>query len=73
VIAAEWDFEGAGDYPTPALIGTPAALINVSATFAFAAPGIYFPVLRATSQRQGDTATPYGRIHNLGRVRVTVR
>jgi hypothetical protein len=29
--------------------------------------------LRATSQRQGDARTPYGRIQNLARVRVVVR
>ena len=28
---------------------------------------------RGTSQRQGDRATPYTRIQNLGRVRVVVR
>jgi hypothetical protein len=73
VVAAEWDFEGAADYPSNARIDTPEALISLSATFVFAKPGTYFPVLRATSQRQGDMKTPYGRIQNLGRVRVVVQ
>jgi len=33
----------------------------------------YFPVLRATSQREGDFQTPYARVQNLGRVRVVVK
>jgi hypothetical protein len=73
VIAAEWDFEGVGNYPGKARIDIPEALVSLSATFVFAKPGTYFPVLRATSQRQGDMQTPYGRIQNIGRVRVVVR
>jgi hypothetical protein len=73
VVAAEWDFEGVGSYPISARIDTPAALVRLSATFVFAEPGTYFPVLRATSQRHGDMKTPYGRIQNIGRVRVVVR
>ena len=73
VVAAEWDFEGVGDYPVKASIGAPQALVRLSATHAFTRPGTYFPVLRAAAQRQGDPATPYGRIQNLARVRVVVR
>jgi hypothetical protein len=73
VVAAEWDFEGVGRYPIKAGIDTPARLVSLSATFIFAQPGTYFPVLRATSQRQDDMKTPYGRIQNIGRARVIVR
>jgi hypothetical protein len=73
VVAAEWDFAGVGNYPINARIDKPETLVSLSATFAFAKPGTYFPVLRATSQRQGDMKTLYGRIQNLGRVRVVVR
>jgi hypothetical protein len=73
VVAAEWDFEGVGGYPVNARVDVPEALVRLSATFAFATPGTYFPVLRATSQRQGDTRTPYGRVQNIGRARVVVR
>jgi hypothetical protein len=73
VVTAEWDFEGVGSYPLNAQIQIPESLVSLSATFAFVKPGTYFPVLRATSQRQGDMKTPYGRIQNLGRVRVVVR
>ena len=72
VVAAEWDFEGTGDYPEPSRIDTPQPLIKLSATHSFANPGTYFAVLRATSQRQGDATTPYGRVQNIARVRVVV-
>jgi hypothetical protein len=72
VIAAEWDFEGVGTYPVTERID-PAALVSLSAAYTFSRPGTYFPVLRATSQRQGDTRTPYARVQNLARVRVVVR
>jgi hypothetical protein len=38
----------------------------------FSQPGTYFPVLRPTSQRDGDAKAPHARIQNLGRVRVVV-
>lgn len=71
VVAAEWDFEGAGDYPVRSDLGEPAASVRVTETYAFERPGAYFPALRAASQRQGDP-TAYARPRNLGRVRVVV-
>jgi hypothetical protein len=72
VVAAEWDFEGVGTYPVTAAIGPPAAQVRLTASHAYAKPGTYFPVLRAASQREGDTATPYARVQNIARVRVVV-
>ncbi len=76
VVAADWDFEGAGDFPVAGQIEFAApdgSSVMVAASYAFAAPGTYFPALRATSQRQGSAATRFARIQNLGRVRVVVR
>jgi hypothetical protein len=77
VVAAEWDFEGTGDYPfhDPAfgVDGGSLSRVTVTASYAFNQPGTYFPVLRITSQRQGDPATPFGRVRNLSRVRVVVQ
>jgi hypothetical protein len=39
----------------------------------FDGAGAYFPVLRVTSQREGDLKTPFARVQNLGRVRVVVK
>ena len=46
--------------------------VSVKATHAYSQPGAYFPVLRATSQPEGDLKTPFARVQNLGRVRVVV-
>jgi len=76
VVAAKWDFEGAGDYPVAEQFddtNSSFSRVTLKATYAFSEPGTYFPALRATSQRQGDFKTRYARIHNLGRVRVVVQ
>ena len=73
VVAAEWDFLGVGDFPVDEPVDhllQPALVLKQ--TFTFMTPGTYFPVLRATSQRQGDPATPFARVDNIGRVRVVV-
>ena len=71
VVDAEWDFDGTGRYPEKSgIVDTKAESVVVEMTHVFTRPGTYFPALRATSQRQGDAATPYARVQNLGRVRV---
>ena len=42
-------------------------------TFTYTEPGTYLPVLRATAQREADTATPFAQVGNIGRARVVVR
>ena len=71
VVCAEWDFEGSGTF-TPAEIGTPAERVTLRASHAYAAPGTYFAVVRVGSQREGEAATPYGRVLNLARARIVV-
>jgi hypothetical protein len=73
VVAAEWDLLGAGDYPVAGELAAPGASVTVRTTYTYSKPGTYFPVLRATSQRDGDSRTPYARVQNLGRVRVVVK
>jgi hypothetical protein len=76
VVAAEWDFEGAGNFPVVERLTGPDASgprVTVNATHAFSKPGTYFPALRVASQRQGDAKTPFARIQNLGRVRVVAK
>jgi hypothetical protein len=75
VVAAEWDFEGAGDYPVKEQFdesNSSQTRVTLKTTYAFSRAGTYFPALRATSQRQGDFKTRIARIQNLGRVRVVV-
>ena len=73
VVHAEWDFEGAGDYPVggPRFDGSETR-VSFETTCAFSEPGTYFPALRVVSQRQGDVDSPFARVQNLGRVRVVV-
>jgi hypothetical protein len=76
VVAAQWDFEGAGDYPVREQFDDTNSWftrLTVKAAHAFSEPGTYFPALRAASHRQGDFKTRFCRIQNLGRVRVVVR
>jgi len=72
VVGAEWDFEGTGDFADKAETGTPAERVALTATHRYANPGTYFAVLKVAGQRQGDAATPYGRVLNLARARVVV-
>jgi hypothetical protein len=73
IVTAEWDFEGAGDFPEPTegLDGS-ARHLTLTSSHAFGEPGTYFPALRVASHRQGDLESPHARILNLGRVRVVV-
>ncbi len=47
--------------------------VTLKVTHTFSKPGTYFSVLRAASQREADSQTPYARIQNLARVRVVVK
>jgi hypothetical protein len=73
VVAAEWDYEGDGDFPEtdPAIDGSLSRAV-VHGRHVFTAPGTYFPSLRITAHRNSDPDTPYARVQNLGRVRVVV-
>lgn len=73
VVAAQWDFEGKGDFsevsPVPHRVGR----LKVTFTHRFDRPGVWFPALRGISQRDDDRKTAYARLQNLGRVRVVVK
>jgi hypothetical protein len=76
VVSAEWDFEGAGNYPVAEKFddtNSSFSRVTLKAVYAFSKPGTYFPALRAASQRQGDFKTRFARVQNLGRVRVVVQ
>jgi hypothetical protein len=75
VVAAEWDYEGAGDFPASEKFTDAKNLksVKVKSSHSFSKPGTYFPALRASSQRQGDAQAQYALVQNLGRVRVVVK
>jgi hypothetical protein len=72
IVRVEWDFEGVGSYTVASPLTQIGPVLNLDATHTFTQPGTYFPVVRVSSQRNGDTSTQYGLIQNLARVRVVV-
>ncbi|MFD1613206.1 hypothetical protein ACFSCW_15480 [Sphingomonas tabacisoli] len=72
LVAAAWDLDGQGKFAITARVPAGATRTTVRLKHRFDKPGTYFPSLRGTSQRQGNTKTPYARIENLDRVRVVV-
>lgn len=72
IVRTEWDFLGAGDYPITATNQPIEAAEKLRATYSYSKPGTYFPVVRVTSQRDGNSRTPYGLIQNLAAVRIVV-
>ena len=72
IVAVEWDFEGRGSYPVAEWLDAPQVQLQLTRSHTYSEPGTYFAVVRVTSQREGDTETDYGRIQNIGRVRVVV-
>ena len=72
VVGVEWDFEGTGDYPVTEKFEDKNKNVKVKTSYTFSKNGTYFPAIRVTSQRQGDSETPHARIRNIGRVRVVV-
>jgi hypothetical protein len=71
-VAAEWDFEGSGDFADAEPLASAETRVALSAVRAYAKPGTYFAALRVASQRDGDMRTPYARVQNIALVRVVV-
>ncbi|MEK5061430.1 Tat pathway signal sequence domain protein [Paenibacillus sp. FSL H7-0326] len=71
IVATEWDFTGTGDFKAWKF-GAPRQTVNISMKFKYTKPGTYYPAIRVTSQREGDTETAFAQIQNLGRARVVV-
>jgi hypothetical protein len=75
VSRAAFDFECAGRYVDEAIlepVDDTGAVVRVRAARTYARPGVYFPALRAASNRTGDGSDPFGQAKNLARVRVVV-
>ena len=73
----EWDFQGSGTFSPGTPVSIPTKNLHQTASFTFAQPGTYFPVVRITSQSsnfqpKGAPSLPYGQVLNLAGVRVVV-
>lgn len=74
IVSAEWDFGGDATFPNPAILkhsNEEGSQAVVEATYSFSRPGIFFPVLRVASNREGSSDL-YTNVLNLCRVRVVV-
>ncbi len=72
IVATEWDFFGVGNFTALPFKSTTGMTVEESVTFTYTTPGTYFPALRATSQREGDSRTLFTKVQNLGFVRIVV-
>ncbi|KPY30098.1 hypothetical protein ALO52_200101 [Pseudomonas syringae pv. primulae] len=73
IVKTEWSQTGNDDFSDAPLPHQPSETLAVHKTFVYSKPGTYYPVLRVTSQREGDNTTAFTRIGNLARVRVIVK
>ena len=73
IVKVEWDFEGVGVFTKSKQKVAMGPKISTKETYTFKQPGTYFPVVRVTSQRNGDGSTPYGLIQNIASIRVVVK
>lgn len=69
--SVEWDFKGTGDYVTGTLSSIN-AVIEAEITYSYNEAQIYLPAVRIAAHREGNAQTPFRRVLNLGRARVTV-
>jgi hypothetical protein len=72
IVRVEWNFMGGANYPSNSTVARPASTVRMQATFSYDKPGMYFPVVRVSSQQAGNANTPFGLVQNLIRVRVVV-
>ncbi|BFM06114.1 hypothetical protein [Halioxenophilus aromaticivorans] len=73
VVAAEWDFDGSGEFATKVEVTPGKETVTVTTQYTFNQPGTYFVVLRGASHREGDMTTDYAKLYNLDRLRVVVQ
>jgi hypothetical protein len=73
IVRVEWDYQGSDSFAvsTPLTPGRPH--VELHTTYTFTQPGTYFPVVRVTSEQDGNANSPYDQIQNLAGVRVVVR
>ncbi|PVH76578.1 hypothetical protein DL98DRAFT_640825 [Cadophora sp. DSE1049] len=55
VVSTEWDFLGTGNFTAAPFVPSGEAA-HIDAVFSYGTPGTYFPILRATSQRNRSSA-----------------
>ncbi|MHC5263549.1 tannase/feruloyl esterase family alpha/beta hydrolase [Streptomyces sp. UC4497] len=72
VVEAAWDLDGTGRFEEKAQIEEPAPTLTAQVEHRFGEVGAHVVVLRATSQREGDTSASVTGVENLARLQVRV-
>ncbi|MFJ9085522.1 PKD domain-containing protein [Streptomyces sp. NPDC102384] len=72
VVVAAWDVDGTGRFQQQAHIKEPAPTRTIELEHRFTQAGTHVVVLRAASQREGDTSDPVRTVENLARLQVRV-
>ena len=72
IVKTEWSQTGNDDFLDAPLPHQPSETLAIHKTLTYSEPGTYYPVLRATVQREGDATAEFTRVGNLARVRVVV-
>lgn len=78
LVYAAWDFDGSGEFKnqmdiSKGKVSKEGSQLEFSISHAFQNSGTYFPSVKIATQREGDRNTPFSRIYNIDRVRVTVK
>ena len=77
IVRAEWCLDGSGVFDRTEDLGraqfsADGGHVEFDTVVQYERPGTYFPTVKVWSERNGDVATPYTCIPNLGKVRVVV-
>ncbi|KAF9878116.1 hypothetical protein CkaCkLH20_04154 [Colletotrichum karsti] len=71
VVAVEWDFLGTGAFESVPF-GEASEAVDLDAQHTYGSSGVYLCVVRVTSQREGNSTSPFALARNLGRVQVII-
>ncbi|MEN8599905.1 hypothetical protein [Microbacterium rhizosphaerae] len=71
LVSVKWDLDGDGVYESIDRL-TGESIVRILRTARFDTPGVRFLTARITAQPDSDAATPFARLSNLARVRISV-
>ncbi len=72
IVSVEWDFLGNSEFEALPFTTLKNGDVYAKENYLYTEAGTYFPKVRVTSKRDGDTGTRVASVQNFGRARVTV-
>ncbi|SPO00281.1 uncharacterized protein DNG_03126 [Cephalotrichum gorgonifer] len=73
ITSVAWDFDGTGEFVKKDFGKATQATNDVEVTQTYQKSGTYYPSVRIAVHRDGNAASPYAQVLNLGRMRVIVK